>query len=421
MTEYSANLCVGGIVTASSSASGRLPARAFNGTNTDWNLDSWELTGMGWITYEFTEAKVITQIILSKPPDISPYIYMPSDFAIQGSINGIDNWQSIISYTGLTQDIYETAGDPKPAKDVAFEFNNTTAYKAIRLNLTGSMFGALNFLIGEIQMMETLIVPPVNPYIRPDNIKGLYNITKKAGIRNAAKNGFVRPTLAEMFKTDKDFVKIPRITTKMIGGIETEITEGEFTYKVHTFLNSDSLEVVSTTEVEYLVIGGGAGGGYNDHWAVGGAGGGLQQGTKSLTIGNYPIIVGTGGAGRPIGSMAVGGNGTASSAFGLVAGGGYWTGINSGASGSPQNIAWSIGRPGISSSITGTAYKYCADGGWGNGYPGSPDCGGHGSTPSSNGMPGLPNTGGGGGGGSENNAKAGGDGGSGIVVIRYKI
>ena len=47
----------------------------------------------------------------------------------------------------------------------------------------------------------------VNP-TRPDNIKGLYDISLKSGIRNAAKNGFVRPTLSEMFMTHKDFVEI---------------------------------------------------------------------------------------------------------------------------------------------------------------------------------------------------------------------
>jgi len=54
------------------------------------------------------------------------------------------------------------------------------------------------------------INPNVNPN-RPDNVRGLYNSSLKAGIRNAARNGFVRPTVAEMFISSKDFVEIPAI------------------------------------------------------------------------------------------------------------------------------------------------------------------------------------------------------------------
>jgi len=73
----------------------------------------------------------------------------------------------------------------------------------------GEALWTSNFELTEEALFYKADVPVTNPYVRPDNVKGLYNISLKAGIRNAAKNGFVRPTLAEMFMSHKDFVEVP--------------------------------------------------------------------------------------------------------------------------------------------------------------------------------------------------------------------
>jgi len=124
--------------------------------------------------------------------------------------------------------------------------------------------------------------------------------------------------------------------------------------------------------------------------------------------GSYPATGANGGGGG--GAGAVGGNGSKP-----VAGSGG-AGVTSCITASP--VAYAGG---------GGGGQYCSTsgsgaGGTGGGGPGGP---GAGSTSVGNGQAGTCNTGGGGGGGSTNGpdstARAGGQGGSGIVVIRYKF
>lgn len=91
------------------------------------------------------------------------------------------------------------------------------------------------------------------------------------------------------------------------GGTATTYSSGGINYLVNTFTGTGTLTVISTINIDYMVIaggGGGGGGGTGSSWNgsggnVGGGGGagGLLTGTKtSVAAGTYAITVGGGGA-----------------------------------------------------------------------------------------------------------------------------
>ena len=174
--------------------------------------------------------------------------------------------------------------------------------------------------------------------------------------------------------------------------------------------------------------GGGAGTGYNlvdnsgRDGGAGGGGGGVNT-TGTLGSGNTPPV-----------SPPQGQNGGSGSSTGntFAGGGGGAGGV--GANG-PQSGAGGAGGAGVATSITGSSVTRAGGGGGGSGYPGGAGTpssggsggggGGNGNSPSTGGVAGTTNTGGGGGGGGSqydnSTAKSGANGGSGIVIIRYKF
>jgi len=257
-------------------------------------------------------------------------------------------------------------------------------------------------------------------------------------------------------------------TTETIGGVD---------YTFHTFISgSNTLEVTKGGSVDILIVGGGGGGG-RQHAAGGGGGGVLFKLAENLSVGTYNITVGEGGAGASVvpgnggnGQDSVfnnftakgGGGGGSGATAGLDGGsgggaGGSGTSTNSGGSGEPgqgysggANFA-GTNRPGGGGGGAGGIGQAApnvttaGNGGigldiWGNGYGGGGGGstydggtagtashgggdGGAGSTDTKNdGIPATANTGGGGGGGNRAGALigSGGQGGSGVVIVRYK-
>jgi hypothetical protein len=87
-----------------------------------------------------------------------------------------------------------------------------------------------------------------------------------------------------------------------IGGASVEASGGSEittpTHKYHVFASPGTLTLTNSGEIEYLVIAGGGAGGRGTSGRSGGGGGagGIRNGTlDSLTLGTYPITVGTGG------------------------------------------------------------------------------------------------------------------------------
>lgn len=254
------------------------------------------------------------------------------------------------------------------------------------------------------------------------------------------------------------------------------------TYRSHTFTSNGVFTVTGEGSVEILVVAGGGGGG-GAMGGGGGAGGVLVVSNYFLPIGEYEVVVGSGG----IGGMAYSQAGQAgsrgeNSSFGteLVAigggGGAGWTGhlSTSGGSGGGGNhsVAAAAGTPGqghAGARGDNTTNMRSGGGGGGAGEPGSEGeagvggkggdgiafagsyygggggggleertgvvsssgggigglgGGGYGSMGKIRAEDGAPNTGGGGGGAGYNGnatGQMGGDGGSGIVVVRYRL
>jgi len=129
------------------------------------------------------------------------------------------------------------------------------------------------------------------------------------------------------------------VSMTAIGGDEVfeEVLDG-VPWRLHAFTTVGASEFTvvdlgtSGGEVQYLIVAGGGGGG-SRHGGGGGAGGvihNLGQGWFHVTPQTYPVVVGAGGSGAPVGSQSSGTKGAPSSLFGLTAeGGGFGSGSQS--------------------------------------------------------------------------------------------
>jgi hypothetical protein len=267
----------------------------------------------------------------------------------------------------------------------------------------------------------------------------------------------------------------PVLAPKATGGNRIE---NDGTYWIHTFLTSGTFTPQVGLNCDVLVVAGGGGGG--DRVGGGGGAGGFRTATgQSLTIQNYPVTVGAGGAGGnnpSVGTPGVAGNdsvlgsitstgGGRGGCFGTAnrpttggSGGGAGAGdanntLQAGAAGNTPSTSPSQGNSGGSGNNNANVavpYGYVGGGGGGsasagtggvvssgggtggsgtsNSYSGSSvtyAAGGNGCPSYNNpsetqGATGGANTGNGGG-GSGGGTYSGGAGGSGIVIIRYPI
>jgi len=91
------------------------------------------------------------------------------------------------------------------------------------------------------------------------------------------------------------------------GGATTYYTEGGKHWTAHTFTEGGKLSVMGDGEIEYLVVGGGGGGGGTYDGGGGGAGGFLT-GKLTLAKGEYSIGIGVGGTGYGRGTLSNGGD-----------------------------------------------------------------------------------------------------------------
>lgn len=132
------------------------------------------------------------------------------------------------------------------------------------------------------------------------------------------------------------------------------------TWRVHTFSSNGNF-VVSNSPLEFrvLLVGGGGSQGSGGTYGGGGAGGMVERNNFSITQGEYPIVVGSGGTGTR-------NKGQDSSAFSLIALGG-------GAGGSDQGGNQQIGCRGGSGGGPGAHGQSANDGNGGglNDQPGS--------------------------------------------------
>ena len=227
--------------------------------------------------------------------------------------------------------------------------------------------------------------------------------------------------------------------------IESTTVSGAYTVKrfLRNYLTSNNGWKVPTDlpAISSFIVGGGGGGGYNS--GGGGSGGGLVYTPRTIVSGTMTVTVGVGGEGASsTGAVPLAGFTTTfgtTTAAGGNPGGNYPTsqagGLSvvtaTGSSGAGGRGALSstssgtAGSPGLTSSITGTDTTYSGGGGgggWnastGGGAVGAGGGGAGGITNSRAGKNGTANSGGGGGAGSSTGF-VGGDGGSGVIIIRW--
>lgn len=246
-----------------------------------------------------------------------------------------------------------------------------------------------------------------------------------------------------------------------VGGTESVITVDGAAWRVHVFdtAGTHSLAVRAARDVEYLLVAGGGGGGggtsgESTRTAGGGGAGGLLQnvgGTLRGMSGDQTIVVGAGGTAGGLG--ATGTNGSNTTALGLTAIGGggggdqdasgLAGGSGGGAGASRNNFTSGGGRTSGQGNVGTRVDNLNGGGGGGAGGAGSGTSGGAGrsiaivapATPvtyaeggdASAGNDGDPVAASGpagtgnGGAGRYRLDTSGGDGGSGVVVIRYPI
>ena len=230
------------------------------------------------------------------------------------------------------------------------------------------------------------------------------------------------------------------------GGAITEITDpvDGFVYILHSFTSTGNttLDVAQGGVIEYLIIGGGSGGNGgtpNVNYGNGGAAGVARIGNATIAAQLYTITVGVGSSGVQYANSAAGGN---SIALGVTASGGngslstgrtgasnadFIGGTNSasfnsgGGAGAGASGSSSTGGGGFSSTFTGsTVVRGGGGGSVAGGVGASGGAGGGGAGADGSGVNGTANTGSGGGGGRGDGSFTGGNGGSGVVFIRYR-
>ncbi|MDR2803665.1 MAG: hypothetical protein LBB22_05185 [Treponema sp.] len=347
----------------------------------------------------------------------------------------------------------------------------TTPYSPVKFNVTANDKDAA------VSIKKGTVIQEDKGFTLSNGVLEEIKITvsKTAGIKQTA---YSKEYVVNIIKSDDP--NIPLVTDATGGGI-TIIKKGDKYYEVHTFTSSDNLifkdSSMKSVTADILVVAGGGGGGYcfmNGDGAGGGGAGGLAYKTSynlSLTKGSVAIKVGAGGErgnysigrGKNGGASSVGNisaltppgggggglshstnrsdNNASSGGSGGGAGAGYWgltgdAGSGTSGFGNSGGIASRTGGPdgggggggaggcgqesknrvhgdggaGRTIDINGTSYVYSRGGDGGNGYyDGSAK---DGESPTMYGW-------GGNGGGDKNNS--GGNGASGIVIIRFEL
>lgn len=346
--------------------------------------------------------------------------YGAGSFVMNGYINGATSTASTFSSTETYIPNYTGAANKYFSTDSVTENNSTSTMRSFQSQLWANSSPILSILLTTFERFAE------------HSTASLY------GIRRGS-----------------DRVTLPAA----IGGAVT--TSGGYT--IHTFNSSGTFTTFRQLECETLVIaGGGSGSGATGTYAVGGgggAGGYLSQNFSSQAGFNYPVLVGAGGTG----AFAQTGTSGSDSVFAQIAtvGGGAGAlfslndgnGINGGSGGGASNAGSKLGGSGVLgqgfAGGSGSNYGSSSSGGGGGGAgsvggnasgatPGSGGSGlsssisgsfvtratgGTGGTTSlnQNGASGASNSGNGGQAASTqfNNQYTGGNGGSGVVIVRY--
>jgi hypothetical protein len=351
-------------------------------------------------------------------------------------------------------------GAPNSGNGASGIYGTTTAS-----GIGGSGVVILKYPTGLITATGGTITTSGNYTIQTFTSSGNFTISAvNSGINTIPNTGFVqvlRTSNSSVWRTYQQTQAPPAFVPDLCSGAASSIYGWQ------------NAVVTGSASVQSLAVGGGGSGG-GSTGGGGGAGGFVYNASTSITTGNYPIVVGAGGAGTAQqspgldggdssfnGITAIGGGGggystgTPAGSPGLSGGSGgggqNYNGATVGASGASGNGIYGQGNSGgllgvaagsggggagglgsagtttsqggaggigMPSSISGSALYYAGGGGGGAGN-GAGGLGGGGPGGSAAGYAGGNNTGGGGGGGWDYSGGSGGAGGSGVVIISY--
>ncbi|MFH1853423.1 MAG: discoidin domain-containing protein [Candidatus Neomarinimicrobiota bacterium] len=141
-TDYTADLCTGGTVTAQSENDGCEAFKAFDNNTSASSWESWD-SAPQWLQYDFGSDNTKTIVryrIFSSPAEQNDE--NPKDWDFKGSING-SSWTTLHSVTGASM---------APDTWYTYDFSNSTAYQFYQINITVGN-GADWVTIPEMEMM----------------------------------------------------------------------------------------------------------------------------------------------------------------------------------------------------------------------------------------------------------------------------
>jgi len=211
-----------------------------------------------------------------------------------------------------------------PANNSSYTLPTGTAITALDLDATSAAGKAITYsAVG----LPTGLSVSGNTIVGTPSTAGSFsaNVVATANVTNKTANVVLSYT-----------VEVP-VAFAATGGTITTVNG----YTYHTFTSNGTFAVTDTegaVTVDYLVVaGGGGGGGTDGNGVAGGGAGGYRSSTFTPSIGDYQVIVGAGGTGGAAGGSA-GSAGANSSVFGTTSaggggGGGRYAGPSSGGSG----------------------------------------------------------------------------------------
>ncbi|MFZ2188032.1 MAG: fibronectin type III domain-containing protein, partial [Candidatus Moraniibacteriota bacterium] len=262
-------------------------------------------------------------------------------------------------------------------------------------------------------------------YVQQDEINGTDFESGVVKLHDGANN--ISATGGTITYTDSNGLN-PRTSPAYVGG-----------YTVHTFTTSGTFNATGSGNVTVLVVGGGGGGNGGVSGVNYGDGGGggtvVYNASYAVTAGNKTVTVGNGGAGVISGTpetgqssvfdaiIATGGTGTINTSrtgganANYIGGTGSVSSSGGGGAGGGGNGSTKNGGIGYASAISGVSTGYAGGGSSSDSNSAGTAVDGGGAYSGGTPHDGTVNTGGGGSGADSNHL--GGNGGSGIVIVRY--
>ncbi|WFR55336.1 hypothetical protein QA584_17195 [Anaerocolumna sp. AGMB13025] len=139
--------------------------RAFDQSNISYH-NGWASikgTTTGWLEYKFSSEKCITKYALTSRTSADHDINInecPKNWTFEAWDEEINNWVVLDTQNNITDWTFDATKE--------FTFNNIKKYEKYRINITANCGYANYTAIGELEMMESINIPPKGTWISGD-------------------------------------------------------------------------------------------------------------------------------------------------------------------------------------------------------------------------------------------------------------